>query len=230
MSTSVKISRDDLWHEYLEMREAVGDPVVPKIGKAQFAQVADFLDEQYSDWLEKSPDAGTAINRYFLPIVHRYAEPLSAQPSPPPPPPPPKITEPTEQTFLQERGATVTSARFITLGHTYALRNIASVALKIIPANTTPAIVTFIIAIIAGAIGWSNASNIENATTQDWIGCLGIGIAFLVVTFIIFVCSRASYAVTLTTSAGEARALVTPDIRFAKRVTAALNQAIIAAR
>jgi hypothetical protein len=113
-----------------------------------------------------------------------------------------------EITFFQNGEITVTNARFVVGSHTYAMRGITSVrGLEITPGKAMPIflIITglFLLLVYVGII------------------FIGFGIYFLIK-------QKSSFAVVLTTAAGEVKAYESRDSNLVGDVLEALNQAIVA--
>ncbi|MFA5925066.1 MAG: DUF6232 family protein [Methylococcaceae bacterium] len=117
-----------------------------------------------------------------------------------------------EQTFLENRGVTVTSARFITGGQTFALNNITSVKQGIIDFDWKGPLILIVIGmfLLAGETVGTVASGILLA---------GGGVFW-------WIKGKADYLVILHTSAGEQTALKDTDKDFIAKVIGALNDAI----
>jgi len=117
----------------------------------------------------------------------------------------------TEQTFLQENGVTVTHARFIVSGQTYAMSGITSVkAGERKPSRGWP-----VSLIVIGVIAFLS-------------GMIGAAVIFLAAGGLWWYLQKTEYAVLLRTASGEAEALTSKDKGYVTRVVAALNDAIVA--
>ena len=115
-----------------------------------------------------------------------------------------------EITIFENNFITVTNARYIRGGQTYAMRNVTSVETFVQKPN-------YIMAIIVLWIGIA----IANALFE-------VGFIIIIAAVLYFILKKKIYYVTLTTSSGQVRALETKDIEYANQVVSAVNQAIIA--
>lgn len=114
-----------------------------------------------------------------------------------------------EKTFFQDAGATVTNARFMTNGQTHAMSGITSVQeVTNEPMHGWP--------ILLGAIGL-----VVCATN------VAMGIAILIGAVFWWYSQKATYTVTIRTSAGELKALTDTDGVRVQRIVQALNEAIV---
>lgn len=114
-----------------------------------------------------------------------------------------------EQTFFSKGAVTVTNARFINGGQTYAMRNVTSVKSE----KTRPSIWGGLLVIFVGliAVGF-------NPLISGLI--VAAGVAYLVL-------RRTTYHVMLATSGGEVSALNSRDKLVIDLVVAAVNEAIV---
>ncbi|MEO8743580.1 MAG: DUF6232 family protein [Lysobacteraceae bacterium] len=115
-----------------------------------------------------------------------------------------------EREFFNSRGVSVTNARFITPGETYAMRNLTSVKkLRENPSMALPAIFSIIgvILLFVGSIAWG-------------VVLLGVGV-------VIGLISKLYFYVQLSSSSGESKALKDQDETFIDSVIGALNDSIV---
>ena len=122
-----------------------------------------------------------------------------------------------EKTYFDHDGIIVTSTRFIVASETYAMRNITSVqSAKIEPNLSVPGWL-MVIGALTCFVGFSNSN-------------LGAGIIGILLTGAGgYWCwqSESTFAVVLTTSAGEQRPCVNTDRKFIQSIVDALNQSIV---
>jgi hypothetical protein len=121
-----------------------------------------------------------------------------------------------EQTFFDEAGVTVTNARFIASGRTFAVNGITSVSLYNITPRRTGPIAFFVIAFLI-LIGGSGGSG-------SIIGALvlaGIGVLY-------WLSEPVRYSVRLMTASGESDAFTARDEFLIERIVRAVNDAIVA--
>lgn len=121
---------------------------------------------------------------------------------------PPAPGVPAEHVFFDGAGVRVTSARIITGGQTYALRNVTSVRGSRDPVRRTGvkvgAAVGLFVALVSPYLG---GVVIVGAVAWGFLG-------------------RQSHVV-ITTASGEARALSSSDQAFVARIVEAINNAIV---
>lgn len=118
-----------------------------------------------------------------------------------------------EQTFLSENGITISNARFITPGQTYAMSGVTSVkSLRKNPSRKAPIILGIIglIAMVAGDTG------------------IIVGVLLIAASIAWWVLNKATFTVVLSSASGEAQAYTSKDSQFITRVVNALNEAIVA--
>jgi hypothetical protein len=120
-----------------------------------------------------------------------------------------------EQTFLNERGITVTNARFIIGSQTHAMSAVTSVKTLRHTQSRSSAVVLGVISLIVTLAGKGTI-----------VG--GIGLVFFAVSVLWFMARRTKYAVVLNSASGEAEVLSSKDAAFIQRVGMAVNEAIVA--
>jgi hypothetical protein len=117
-----------------------------------------------------------------------------------------------EKTFLQERGVTVTSTRFIVPNQTYAMAGITSVRFeRVEPKRGWP--IAFILTGLLFAVVSADSR--------------GFGILLLVIGVIWIALLKTKYAVALRSASGEVRAVQETDSNFINGIVAAVNEAIV---
>jgi len=122
-----------------------------------------------------------------------------------------------EKVMLEDRGITVTSARFIAGGQTYAMNGVTSVKSSVYhPSKLWPVLLT-----IFGLFGI--LSGLGNQTVMGVI----VGVALALLGILWFRSKKPVYAVRLTSSSGEAEAYTSEDGDFVGRVVNAINDAIV---
>ena len=118
-----------------------------------------------------------------------------------------------EQTFLSERGVTITNTRLIVPGETYAMSGVTSVTtLKHKPSRWGPGV---LIGLGVMALFGASASAI---TTAVVFLAMGVGWWLL---------QKPTYSVVLKTASGETEALSSKDEAFIARVVNAVNESIV---
>jgi hypothetical protein len=117
-----------------------------------------------------------------------------------------------EQTFFNDAGITVTNARFITTGQTYAMSGVTSVKnLRRDPKRLGP-----IILAVVGLL------MLLGGSSMLLFGLLLVagGVAW-------WILDKPKYIVSLTTSSGEAEATWSKNRDFIEKIVAAVNEAIV---
>lgn len=113
-----------------------------------------------------------------------------------------------EEIFYQDRGITVTNARFVTTQKTYALRNISSVHAATIPPNRTYPTLLCLLGLLMCS------------------GNPAIGIVLLVLGIVWLFLQKTDYSVAITSNAGEHKSIISEDRQFIESVVDAINEAI----
>jgi hypothetical protein len=118
-----------------------------------------------------------------------------------------------EQVFFDQNGVSVSNARFIVSGQTYAMSAVTSVKQAVNePSRGGPiffGIVGFLICLIGNT------------------AAIVIGLFILVCAIAVGVQQKAEYIVVLSTSSGESQALKSADKSYVESVVNALNHSII---
>lgn len=120
-----------------------------------------------------------------------------------------------EQTFFDSDGVTVTNARFVVDGHTYAVRNITSCFAGTRDQKWWATIV------------WGSIAALVFFMPTGTQGIL-LSIIFLMFAGLAFYLGRPTHYVNLKTSSGEVQATKSRDLGYVRSVVKALNDAIVA--
>jgi hypothetical protein len=125
-----------------------------------------------------------------------------------------------EVSYYQDDAVSVTNARAVLGGKTYAMANITSVSMAEKPANRTPGIIIAVIGlVIAACLGLVGGNS--NAT-----GLL-VGIAIIGAGVAIAVSAKPSYIIKIGSASGEGDGLVSEDREQIQKIVSAMNEAII---
>ena len=116
-----------------------------------------------------------------------------------------------EKTFLQNGNITVTQSRFIVDSKTFAMRNISSVQVGVIPAKRGFGILLILIGIIL---------LVSNDTRTGGIVVIAIGALFAYL-------PKDQFTVRISTNAGESDSLMSKDRQFIQKIVDALNEAMV---
>ena len=124
-----------------------------------------------------------------------------------------------EVNYYQDGTVTITNARAVLGGKTYAMSNITSVAMGAKPANVQPGIVVALIGLAIAACSLSAGNS----------GAVGVifGILVLVGGIALAVMAKASYIVRIGSASGETDGLVSNDTEYVQKIVNAVNEAII---
>ena len=115
----------------------------------------------------------------------------------------------------------VTNAQLVVQGKTYAMANITSVLLGIIPANRGPGIILAILGLV-GFVGCvSSPETREN-------GLFVVGLLMVIAGVAWALWEKPKYVVRIGSASGETDALVSPDGGYIRGIVQAINQAIVA--
>ena len=116
-----------------------------------------------------------------------------------------------EKIFFEDENITVTSARVICVGETYVISNITSVQTQV----EKPDRFGWIILLLIGVL-------VTTYTEQ-----IVIGLLIVILAAVSLYRQKQIYHLTLTTSAGQARAVLTKQRHYINEITDAINQAIV---
>ena len=122
-----------------------------------------------------------------------------------------------ETVFLQLPNATVTSARIMLNGTTYALRNVTSVTMRVVPPKV------IVLYLLGGLILLAGLLQLVAANYQAGLfaAAIGGGMIFLAAK------AKSTYIVAMSTSAGQVDALSSSDKSVIQSVVEAINSAIV---
>jgi hypothetical protein len=127
-----------------------------------------------------------------------------------------------ERVMFGEGGVTVTSARFIAGGQTYAMSGITSVKQGV----THPPKLWPVLMILLGVLMMVAVINDTEKNSPVALG-VGVSIFLLVVGFLWLRSKRPIHAVVLTSASSETKAYTSRDEAFVDRVVRAINDAIV---
>ena len=116
-----------------------------------------------------------------------------------------------EQIFFDDENITVTNARVICGGETYVINNITSVKTLVEDPNR----LGWIILLLSGLF------------ISAYFEFIIFGLLIAIVAAFVLYRQKPTYHLILTTSAGQARALLTTQRHYIDEITAAINQAIV---
>ena len=128
-----------------------------------------------------------------------------------------------EENIYADNNVSITTARVMIGGTTYALRNITSVKMTLTPANKGCAILLLVIGIFAG-LGALVTFARDTAAGFVWLligGGLVAGAIFWMRSL------KPSFHVTIASSSGEIRALTSQDKAYISKIVAGINEAIV---
>lgn len=116
-----------------------------------------------------------------------------------------------EVVFYQDQHVTVTQARFISQGKTYAMSNISSVSLFEIKRSRALEVLMIIIGLsmlLAGSVRI-------------------FGVLIIIIAIALFFLLKNSYSVRIQSTSGEADGLISKDSEYVNKIVSAVNEAII---
>ncbi len=125
-----------------------------------------------------------------------------------------------EVSYYSDTAVTVTNARAVLGGKTYAMANITSVSMGEKPANRMPGIALAVLGLVIAACGGSVGGNQAGLGIVIGLLVLAAGIALVVMT-------KPSYIVRIGSASGEADGLVSKDKEYIQKIVTAMNEAII---
>lgn len=123
----------------------------------------------------------------------------------------------TEAFLFDANGVKITSTRAILGGKTYAMSNISSVSIGMIPANRGKGYLALLIGAFVLLAGIADAS----------AGGVVAGLLFLAVGYVLGILPKDTYLVKLGSASGEMDALSSTDRDFIDGIVNAMNEAII---
>lgn len=118
-----------------------------------------------------------------------------------------------EKIFYNDKAVSVTQSRFIANKKTYAMRNISSVSVVTIEKSAWFQMVLFFLGIVIAI------------TSNDSARWLGVGVVLF--SFVWMAMLKSTYAVCISTNAGEVNSLMSERKEYIQRIVNALNEAII---
>lgn len=121
-----------------------------------------------------------------------------------------------EIVYFEEGGVTVTNARAVMGGKTFAMVNITSVAMHEKPPNQLWAILFLLSGILGTLLFFA----------EQYV-CGGFGLFLIVIAILMFRSSKTSYSVAVGSAGGETQALTSTDKDLINRIVIAMNEAII---
>ena len=118
-----------------------------------------------------------------------------------------------EQVFFDQDGVSVSNARFIVNGQTYAMSAVTSVKQTVKEPSRVGVVIVAVVGLLICLIG--NAAAIV------------IGLFTFALAIFVGATQKSEYIVVLSTSSGESQALTSDDSSYVESVVSALNQSII---
>ena len=126
-----------------------------------------------------------------------------------------------EENIYSDNDVSITTARIIVSGTTYALRNITSVKMTATKDKPVIAVVLVIVGVILVWVGLFR-DTVSSAIGSVIVGglLLAVGIAWVRIV-------KPTFHVTIASSSGEIRALSSPNRPYIETIVGAINEAII---
>ena len=122
-----------------------------------------------------------------------------------------------EVTYLRTQDVTITNTRAILGDKTYAMTNITSVSMGVIPANNLfGGCLSLLGSIVAITMIGKPVSNV-----------LWVGVAMLILGLIILSQSKTKYVVRIGSASAESNALWAYDKNYIQKIVSAMNEAIV---
>jgi hypothetical protein len=122
-----------------------------------------------------------------------------------------------EVTYYQDENVTITNARAVFCGRTYAIANIISVAGFKEPAERSPGIALAVIGLVIAACSNGLGAN----------GGIIFGVLLLIGGIALAAMAKPSYMVRIGSASGETDVLVSDNWRYVAKIVKAMNRAII---
>jgi len=129
-----------------------------------------------------------------------------------------------ETTYYNDGKVTITNARAVIGGKTYAMANITSVSATEKPPKRLLAGVFIVLGALLALAGLMDfiSSGMDSGAGALVIGALGAGLGLLA-----WRASKTMYQVTVGSASGETHALTSQDQDYVRKVVDAMNQAIV---
>jgi hypothetical protein len=129
-----------------------------------------------------------------------------------------------EENIYSDGSVSVTTARIMIGGTTYALRNITSVRMTTTEPQTGGAIALIVVGafFILGSFG-----GLAQRVTAGVLWLLVIGIIIAGGGFLSLRALKPAYNITIASSAGEIRALTSPNKDYIAKIVSSINEAIV---
>lgn len=136
-----------------------------------------------------------------------------------------------EKTFYTDQAVSVTSARVVMQGLTFAMRNVSSVrTLKVLPSHALD-IILIIIGIIMGLMGLCTSgigsSAKSGGATGMGIFVIIVAIALVVIGILMYRKKKPTYYVYLGTNSGEQRGIFSQDKAYIETIVQAINDSMV---
>jgi hypothetical protein len=146
-----------------------------------------------------------------------------------------------ETIYYQDESIIITNARAVLGSKTYAMANITSVSMGVIPANRMPGIVLAAIGglstLCCGCSALAPLSTLGYSNNGDSSGIIGnavfagigaiIGLLFVAGGIALAIMSKPTYVVKIGSASGEANALTSQNKSYIAGIVTAMNEAII---
>lgn len=130
-----------------------------------------------------------------------------------------------ERTYYSQGGVTITSTRAVVGATTYAMANITSVSMGVVPPSRgggiALAILGIIVLVCSGGISFE-----PSLSTVVTVGGL-VGVGLLVLGIILAVRAKAQYVVKIGSASGESNLLSSPNQRYIRAIVDAMSNAIV---
>ena len=131
-----------------------------------------------------------------------------------------------ERIILNDGGILVSTTRFVSGAHTFALASISSVhGVEISPSRWSP-VFLILLSLFSSGIGISTFIHPDVPLPGIIIGT--IGIACIIAGVVVLLRQKPTFAIILTTAGGEVTAFCSSSEQFTGEVLDALNNAIVA--
>jgi hypothetical protein len=128
-----------------------------------------------------------------------------------------------EENIYTDKNVSVTTARVIISGTTYALRNITSVKMTVTPPKQECAVALLVIGIVGVLAGFAAFTH-DRSAGLFW---LLMGVLMVAIGILWRLLLKPAYNVTNASSAGEIRALTSPNKEYIAKIVGAINEAFV---
>jgi hypothetical protein len=129
-----------------------------------------------------------------------------------------------EESIYSDDTVSITTARVMISGTTYALRNITSVSMTYTPAKRAPGIALLIFGVLVLLLA---RMYFHDQAVHAGLVALLVAVVMMSGGIFLICVAKPNFHVSLSSSSGESDALTSKDRRYIEKVVAGINDAIV---